>query len=299
MIPVYVTALVIVVAGLLSFLPFRYWPALRFGPRLDEGKIRNQVRKHPELAALVSARLDPSALTGLALTIAAAVAVVGAVFFGLVFFMIRRHFGIADLDVSAARFAARHATHGSTTVLRMFTQLGGAVVLVPLAVVVWLAVGRRRSLKASFAFLVLAVGGQFAVADLVKWIVDRARPNFDRLTGFSGPSFPSGHATASACCLAAFALLAGVGRSPRVQAVLASVAVALAAGISCSRVFLGVHWLTDVIGGLLLGWTWFALCSIAFGGRLLDFAHPAEELEQTAERSRAPSGGHLRAEGVR
>ena len=158
----------------------------------------------------------------------------------------------------------------------------------PVAVVVWLTMGRRRNLKASFAFLVLTVGGQFAVADLVKWIVDRTRPDFDRLTGFSGPSFPSGHATASACCLAAFALLAGVGRSPRVQATLASVAVGLAAGISCSRVFLGVHWLTDVIGGLALGWTWFALCSIAFGGRLLDFARPAEEMEQTVEAEQRP-----------
>ena len=119
------------------------------------------------------------------------------------------------------------------------------------------------------------------------------RPNFDRLTGFSGASFPSGHATASACCLAAFALLAGVGRSPRVQAALASVAVGLAAGISCSRVFLGVHWLTDVIGGLVLGWTWFALCSIAFGGRLLEFARPAEEMEQTVEADQRPVGRSL------
>ena len=95
-------------------------------------------------------------------------------FFALVFIMIRRRFGFADFDVSAARFAARHATHGSTTVLQMFTQLGGGVVLVPAAVVVWLTVGRRRRMKASFAFLVLAVGGQFALADLVKWIVDPA-----------------------------------------------------------------------------------------------------------------------------
>jgi undecaprenyl-diphosphatase len=78
-----------------------------------------------------------------------------------------------------------------------------------------------------------------------------------------------------------------------VQAALASVAVGLAAGISCSRVFLGVHWLTDVIGGLVLGWTWFALCSIAFGGRLLEFARPAEEMEQTIEADQRPVGRSL------
>jgi membrane-associated phospholipid phosphatase len=140
------------------------------------------------------------------------------------------------------------------------------------------------------------VGGQFAIADLIKWIVDRARPNVDRLTGFSGPSFPSGHATASAACLAGFAMLFGVGRSPRVQAALASVAVGLATGIACSRVFLGVHWVTDVVGGLVLGWAWFALCSIAYGGRLLHFGAPAETAEATLEQARRSPARHTGVE---
>jgi hypothetical protein len=41
-------------------------------------------------------------------------------------------------------------------------------------------------------------------------------------------------------------------------------------------VLLDVHWLSDVIAGLLLGWSWFAVCGIAFGGRLLQFGAPAE-----------------------
>jgi undecaprenyl-diphosphatase len=80
-------------------------------------------------------------------------------------------------------------------------------------------------------------------------------------------------------------MLIGIGRSERVQAVLASAAVGLATGIACSRVFLGVHWLTDVVGGLILGWAWFALCSIAFGGRLLHFGAPAETAEAAVERA--------------
>ncbi len=285
-----VTILVMIAAGLIVWPAFSYWSALQLAPRLRVSEHSDRVRKHPRLAAAVSSRLDPTVLTGLALTTAAAAVVLGGVAFGLVVFMVRNHVGFAYYDLSAARFAAHHASPTSTTVLRYFTQLGGAVVLVPLAVVVCALFGRRHGFIATVSFLTLTVGGQFAVADLIKWIVDRTRPDVDRLTGFSGPSFPSGHATASAACFAAFALLAGIGRSARVQATLASLAVAMAAGISCSRVFLGVHWLTDVLGGLALGWTWFVLCSIAFGGRLLRFAAPAQEVHKVVDDEGADSG---------
>jgi membrane-associated phospholipid phosphatase len=288
-----VTAIVMVATVVVVWPLFRFWSALQLAPRVRPQTIREKTHRHPRLAAALSARFDPTALTGLALTTGAAVVLIGGVGFGLIVVMVRNSFGISHFDLGATRFAARHASSASTTVLRRFTQLGGAVVLVPMAVLVWLLTGRRHGWVATFGFLTLVVGGQFALADLIKWIVDRARPNVDRLTGFSGPSFPSGHATASAACLAGFAMLIGVGRSPRVQAALASAAVGLAAGIACSRVFLGVHWVTDVVGGLSLGWAWFALCSIAYGGRLLHFGAPAETAEAVAEQASPRSERHI------
>jgi membrane-associated phospholipid phosphatase len=66
---------------------------------------------------------------------------------------------------------------------------------------------------------------------------------------------------------------------------LAGLAVGLAVAVAASRVLLDVHWVSDVVAGLLLGWAWFALCSIAFGGRILRFGAAARLAARSAEAS--------------
>jgi undecaprenyl-diphosphatase len=56
---------------------------------------------------------------------------------------------------------------------------------------------------------------------------------------------------------------------PRTRRALGAAAAAIAVAVAGSRVLLDLHWLSDVIGGLALGWGWFALCASLFGGRLL------------------------------
>jgi undecaprenyl-diphosphatase len=267
-------------AGLITWWMARTWWRVDAGaPHLTAGTIESNVRRHVRVARWLRAHVNAEMATGSLLVALAVVAIVGGGLFGVILAMVRSHRGFTTFDTSAARFGAHHATHTSTQVLRTITQAGGAYVIVPLAVVVGLIEARRLRSWATAAFLVVVVGGQYLLADVIKAIVDRARPDLLRLTGFSGPSFPSGHATAAAATFAAFALLLGRGRSPRTKALLAAVAVGAAVLISATRVMLGVHWLTDVVAGLLLGWTWFVISSIAFGGRRLRFGAPLATAE--------------------
>ena len=280
-----ITLLTVIVPGLAAGMMAYRWPqAAPTAPKVSVEKVKSEVRRHPRLFAFARSRLDPNSATGLLLSAAIVVFIVGSVAVAIVLVMIHTNSGFARLDRSVSLFGAHHATALSTRFLRIYTQLGGALVIVPLAVIVAIVETIRQRSFAIITFLTLVVGGQFLVANVIKSIVGRARPHFDQLTGFSGPSFPSGHAVASAACLAAFALVIGRRRSLKLRAVLAGLAVGLATGIACCRVMLGVHWLTDVLGGLALGWAWFALCSIAFGGYQLRFGAPAK----TAEESLSP-----------
>jgi undecaprenyl-diphosphatase len=240
-------------------------------PAASYGTIATESRRHRRFVTYVNAHLSPRSSTGVALAVTVALIIMAAAGVGALLVMIHTHTGLAKWDRAASIFAASHATSLSDQVLRELTQFGGALWIVPLAVLVAVAETIRQRSSAVVIFLVLVVGGQYLVANVTKALVDRARPTFDQLTGFSGPSFPSGHAVASAACFAAFALVIGPGRTLAVKALLAGLAVGLATGISSSRVLLGVHWLTDVLGGLLIGWAWFAMCSVAFGGRQLKY----------------------------
>jgi membrane-associated phospholipid phosphatase len=259
------------------------WPARDPAAlKLPRAEIRAVVGRHRRLREHLRARFDPVTATGIALIWTLLVFVGVASVIGVLAAMVRANAGLARYDPRIAEWAARHATPSSSSSLRFISQFGGALVVIPLAFVVAVVESRRLRRGAVWPFLLLVVGGQFMLANSIKFIVGRARPAIDQLTGFSGKSFPSGHATAAAATYAAFALLFGIRRSVRFKALGAGFAVAFAILIAGTRVLLGVHWLTDVIAGLVLGWGWFAVCSIAFGGRLLRFAAPIEIAEQVA-----------------
>jgi membrane-associated phospholipid phosphatase len=272
------------VTGVASWLLVLRWPGLDpAAPRTATRVVAHETARHSSLDTLIRQRTDPATATGLALTAAVALAAGGAIAIGALLVMVETNSGFARWDTSFGQWGADHATPASTTFLRDVSLLGGTAVTITLAVVVAVVELVRTHRRAILGFLVCVIGGITILLNVTKVIVERDRPDIRRLTGFSGASFPSGHAATAAAALAALALLLGLGRSHCVKAALTGLSVGLAVAIATTRVLLGVHWFTDVLAGLALGWAWFAVCSIAFGGRLLRFGAPIEAVERTEE----------------
>ncbi|MDT7953179.1 MAG: phosphatase PAP2 family protein [Acetobacteraceae bacterium] len=144
---------------------------------------------------------------------------------------------------------------------RDFTALGsnGVVGALVLATARLLALARQRG---SSLFLLAAFAGALALQGVAKLVVGRPRPELlPHAARVFTTSFPSSHATVSAAiALAGAVLLARAGPDRRFAAVAGLIAVCLAALVGLSRLYLGVHWPTDVLAGWALGVSWGAAC---------------------------------------
>lgn len=275
------------IAGVLAWFIARRWPRLDFAaPQLDTSvpAVETELRKHPSLRVLLRREIDPATATGLIVTATLAALLATTVVIGALLLMVQTHSGLAKWDLSFARWGGEHATATSTLWLKRISLLGGTNGVLGITVLIGALEFWRRPNRAIPGLLALAILGQFALVNVIKVVVDRERPAIHQLTGFSGASFPSGHAAAAAVTYAVLALLIGRGRPRWVRNALAGVAVGIAVMVAGSRVTLGVHWSTDVLAGIAVGWAWLAVCSIAFGGRVLKFGAPVAAAEAVAAR---------------
>lgn len=141
------------------------------------------------------------------------------------------------------------------------TALGdiGVLGLIVLVATGFLAcAGRRRTAL----FVVGATGGGALASTLLKLAFARPRPDLvPHATEVATASFPSGHAMVSAVVyLTLAALLARLVAAPRLKAYIIGVAVVLTLLIGTSRIYLGVHWPSDVLAGWAAGAAWALVC---------------------------------------
>jgi undecaprenyl-diphosphatase len=162
------------------------------------------------------------------------------------------------LDGPVTRAIVEQRSDGLTTLFRAVTILGDRPALVPLVLVVGTILGIRRRSWAPLAFLAIAQLGSIVLYNAVKALVARPRPAIGPVVASAtGFGFPSAHATQAAAVWGALAVLAGRSLADRrSRGAVAGAAAALVALIGVSRLYLGIHWATDVVGGWALGALW-------------------------------------------
>jgi membrane-associated phospholipid phosphatase len=275
--PFLLLLLIAAAAGLgAAFLARRYPAGAAPGVIEAAGEAAEHATGAAGRRALRAARLDPEKATGLALTLALGVVLLGGVVLALLAVVVRSTDLLGGVDSSVAEWGNHHATAWSHDALTLVTDLGETVTVVVVAVVVAVVDYKRTRNRWVAPFLLAVILGDKLLTEAIKQLVDRARPTIEAVAATLGPSFPSGHTSTAAASWAAFALVAGRWWGRRAWPALAGIAVGIAVGVAASRVLLDVHWLTDVLAGLALGWAWFAACAIAFGGRVLRFGATAE-----------------------
>jgi membrane-associated phospholipid phosphatase len=271
--PLAVDLVVAVALGALAALAALIYarsPATPNRPALEGAQaVGEAVRPHPWLRRTLASRLDRSVASGLLLTVALGAAIAGGLMLGLLAYLIRTLPATQRLDNAAAAWGFDQRTGLSTRGLHLVTDLGSGQVVIALLVVVLAVDFLRTRGRWCAPFLIAVMIGQEILTISVKNLAGRVRPAFDPAAAGLGPSFPSGHSATSAAFYAAAALvLTRYARRP-VRIVVIGVAVSITVAVAASRVLLDYHWLSDVVGGLALGWGWFALCAVVFGGRLL------------------------------
>lgn len=199
-------------------------------------------------------RHPPHLLWAFALA-AAALAMVGAI--GAL--LVRR--GAFRLDHHVAGLLDRGGVpagpRGFTAAMVDVTALGGVTVLTAVTVAAILLLVTRRLYLTAALVAAATLSGSWIVT-LVKGGVARARPDLvERLVDVSGMSFPSGHAANSAIVYLTLAALGSqIVRGRATRTALLAIAVLLVGAIGFSRVYLGVHWTSDVLAGWCFGTLW-------------------------------------------
>ena len=168
------------------------------------------------------------------------------------------------VDQPAASFLVAHRQGWLTGVMRLVTDLGAAGVLVPLVLAAGLAWRWRRGSWRPLALLAGAAAGAWVVQVAVKQLVERPRPPAGlALSHATGFAFPSGHATDAAAVYGMLAVLLARSGRPAARVAAWAGAAALVALVGLSRLYLGVHWLSDVVAGAALGIAWLLAIFIA------------------------------------
>jgi undecaprenyl-diphosphatase len=252
-------------------------------PSEAEHWLIERVAHHRRLANVLTTG-DKRVVGGIGVAVSLIILFLAALVVGSLFDTIGTNRGFARWDQSVSQWGPDHASTTTADVLRQLTNLGGTWYLLAIMTAVGVVELVRRRDASSLLFLLTVGIGVSLVNNGLKLAIMRERPAGEHLVSAAGSSFPSGHSAAAAACWLAVALVVGRWFPARFRPYISGAAVATACMVAASRALLGVHWLTDVIAGVFVGWAWFMIVAIAFGGRRQELGEPVEQIEHEEAR---------------
>lgn len=214
----------------------------------------------PSVPLLVVAALAFLMMVGVALGLGAALGATGA------------HFGPTGFDEGVTSWVVRNRVGTLTSVVKVVNVLGSTVAVIAVSVIAAGALAWRRRFVLA-GLVVVASGSAAALVRIVKVVEPRARPAGSlQILRETDPAFPSGHATQTTVVMLVFALVVTeLTRRRGYRAAAWSTAAVVAVLVGAGRVYLGAHWISDVMAGLLLGAVWVGVLAalLAHARRLI------------------------------
>lgn len=257
-------------------------------PQSDESVLEPEVLP-TRWRRFVAARLSPEGEFGLYLTIGLAMILLAGLAFGELAEDVVDGDTITVLDVRLAHWFHMRATPGFTRLMFFITHwngiVGSAIMGALLALWLW-----RRQAHYWLIVCLIAVPGGMLLNVALKNLFRRARPSFDEpLVNLVTYSFPSGHTAAATVFygLLACYLLRGA-TSWRRRTAVAAAAAGMVALVALSRMYLGAHYLSDVLAATLESCAWLAVCITAVSAlhrRRLARGKPSWSRPRQGERS--------------
>ena len=209
----------------------------------------------------VAARFTPGEAFGLHLTVGLLALFLCTALFGQLATEVVYGSEIVELDQRLALWFNQQAPRAWIPFMFAITHWNHPVGLMLMsALFIWYL--KTRGAHYWIAAVLLAVPGGMVVNVLLKYTFQRERPSFDEpLVQLATYSFPSGHTSGATLfygVLAAFLIMHWRGAGARLLVLLA--ACIMVALVACSRVYLGAHYLSDVVAGVAVGCAWLAIC---------------------------------------
>lgn len=222
--------------------------------------------RYPRQWRFVRRRFAAGKIAGLALTLGvAAVLTLGVVFEQLLDSVLESD-GVTAADAPVVGFLATHREPWVVTGARVITDVGSPVGAALTALLVGGALAWFRRSWQPLLVVVLGAGGIGVISTVIKNLVGRNRPpQATAALSEHGFSFPSGHTTGTTVVwlLSAWMLTSWVVSRPAFQVVVWTGALLMVAAVGATRIYLGVHFPTDVLAGWALGAAWAVTVALA------------------------------------